>query len=248
MVAACVISLACVVVVGALGFGWISTKLPICSDRLCGLHGTCREKSGNEVGSEKFECLCLSGWRGPSCALPTGCDDNPCGFHGRCSSDGSAHTCHCAPGWASDRCDTCADGFVGEHCAGAFVVSGLTEEKTEPFNGIYNRTELKCSEMPVYLHQFEMGTYTLRYLYRYTGGSVVGPWQIATATSLKTLSCTPSMSRVVFRSSRRGNVLNSTACPASPDAPGCKNSWQQLKLLQRSSEWVFVNLSVVAVH
>ena len=241
MLAACAILLAGVVVVG-LGFGW--TNPPICSGSPCGLHGVCREKLGSEVESARWECLCVSGWRGPGCAVPTGCDEDPCGLHARCSCDGSAYSCHCNPGWASDHCDTCADGFIGRHCAGAFAVSGLTQEQTKAFNGVYNRTELRCSDMPVYLQQFEVGAYTLRYLYRYTGGSVIGPWQIATATSLKTLSCTPSMSRVVFRSSRRDNILNSTACPESPDGPGCKNSWQ----IQRSSTWQFVNLSVVAAR
>eukprot|EP01047_Picozoa_sp_COSAG01_P044477 COSAG01_NODE_4023_length_5426_cov_7.423503_4_plen_784_part_00 len=93
----------------------------------CG-HGVC-VASGN--GAHDYHCICDYGWSGAAC------DHDPCAgvnctakkgehYSGACVRDADAlgHTCGCE------------SGYIGEHCAGAFIISGATHSD---LNGLYTR-------------------------------------------------------------------------------------------------------------
>jgi hypothetical protein len=84
-------------------------SVPYC-DQTCANGGTCTES--NRGGS----CECAPGWKGPTCAQPTGCDSNPCGSHGTCTASGASHSCSCEEGWSGRQDCAHGTGCDGHPC------------------------------------------------------------------------------------------------------------------------------------
>ena len=109
------------------------TGEPLCACNPSCDQGTCLGLPGG-TGRPDGTCRCNDCWSDSACDHATGCDGNPCGSHGSCSANGGSHTCQCDGGWNGDTCDTCAAGYIGEHCATAFAISGVSTFRT--CNGI----------------------------------------------------------------------------------------------------------------
>ena len=107
-----------------------------CEADSCGNHGTCREDGPG------FVCDCHQGWAGnkcdrcaegyvgdncdqcdegyvldgTKCVLAGNCEADSCGNNGTCREEGPGFVCDCDKGWAGNRCDRCAEGYVGDDC------------------------------------------------------------------------------------------------------------------------------------
>jgi hypothetical protein len=152
----------------------------------CG-HGHCAAEGGAS------SCECDSGWAssgndGEPCNHPTGCDSNPDCGHGSCVANGGEHTC------------ACETGYIGEHCAGAFTVSGSINPH---YNGLYNKTADVCHGKPIY----SSGDVDM---FKVANGSW---WMIDYGWSAK--SC------------HSNGYVDSVdgSCPESPDGIGCVGKW-----------------------
>eukprot|EP01049_Picozoa_sp_SAG25_P004280 SAG25_NODE_266_length_10666_cov_14.508943_11_plen_871_part_00 len=146
-----------------------------------------------------YRCSCHDGWSGAAC------DHDPCagadctatkGEHktGACvrEADGLGHTC------------ACESGYIGEHCADAFTVSGATRSD---LNGLYAKTAHTCHGQPVYQRGGSGGAV----LFRPSDSSY---WMVSDSEQL---DCEASG----FLSSSAGS------CTASPDGAGCAGQWHQ---------------------
>jgi|EP01047_Picozoa_sp_COSAG01_P005657 hypothetical protein len=110
-------------------------------------------------------------------------------------ADGLNHTCGCE------------SGYIGEHCAGAFTISGATRGE---LNGLYSRTNHTCHGKPVYQKGGSDG-YVLFQPSEYLVW-MVGSSERATGCEYEATG---------YLSSQDGS------CAASPDGAGCAGKWTQ---------------------
>ena len=106
-------------------------------------------------------------------------------------ADGGSHTC------------TCESGYIGEHCAPAFTISGAIT-----YNGVYSQTAHVCNGKPVYQKGGEDGYV----LFQPSGLSY---WEVS--LSERRLDCMAAG----YLMSYHGD------CPASPDGASCAGKWYE---------------------
>eukprot|EP01047_Picozoa_sp_COSAG01_P000977 COSAG01_NODE_20_length_38868_cov_34.606071_5_plen_188_part_00 len=134
-----------------------------------------------------------------------------CGEHDSCILDGQNPPYCCGCGAHSTGCKldadglghicTCESGYIGEHCADAFTISGATDSD---LNGLYTKTAHTCSGTPVYQKGWSDGyvLYSPDWLY----------WEVS--TSDHAISCKWDNS-----------ILSKVNCGGAPDG-SCRN-WRE---------------------
>uniref|UniRef100_A0A8C5BWX1 Notch receptor 3 n=1 Tax=Gadus morhua TaxID=8049 RepID=A0A8C5BWX1_GADMO len=112
-------------------------SLPTLSLDPCLSGGSCKDSINS------FQCSCLPGFTGPSCAMEVNeCQSSPCKNGGSCTDYVNSYTCSCRPGFTGIHCETniqdctesscfnggtctdkingysctCRNGFTGSHC------------------------------------------------------------------------------------------------------------------------------------
>ena len=130
-----------------------------------------------------------------------------CAVHSTCSRNSDdGYTCTCDAGYQflGGRCDHCKAGFLGDHCAVAFALSGANYTS---YNGVYTETDRVCNGKPV----FQQGGGDGFTLFWPTGQA---NWLASTGDAT---TCEPG---------GNGIYISSTSdCPVSPDGTGCAGRW-----------------------
>ena len=198
-------------VAAAGGLGCEAPPLPS-----CGARGRCVGRTQGQP-SDSRTCACDSGWSGSGCDSGDPCAGVDCKAEvphstGVClpNRDGLSHTCPCSVGWQGESCDSCESGYIGEHCAAAFALSGASGNFSNLTNGRYERLawpEHQCNHAPVYQRGGAGG-----------GGAVLywaSVWWVGPPTRLGDCEF-----------DRSGAYLNSH-CSANPDGEGCVGHWAE---------------------
>eukprot|EP01043_Picozoa_sp_COSAG02_P015655 COSAG02_NODE_672_length_18655_cov_7.874003_7_plen_875_part_00 len=167
----------------------------------------------------------VAGSSNPFCSgLPFLSD--PCNSHGSCYGAGQcfcdrgygpesklsgAPLCSCPVGWSGKNCDVCEQGYLGQHCAVAFRVTGANGTSgSSKINGEYVRTARICGGKPVY-EQPGLDGVVLSKL-----GSWAGWW---ISTSADCLMMDDGRQYVYSYPNGGGH------CSASPDGSDCVGKW-----------------------
>jgi hypothetical protein len=129
-------------------------------------------------------------------------DGHPdCGSHGSCQVHGTGHTCECE------------DGYIGQHCAGAFKITGAGD-----FTGLYTKSSYECNGKPVY----RMETNAQRILFKPDGFNL---WMIANGNPDDKIC------------GGLGVIASGVDCGDSPDDPGCAGRWQSVYGCPAGQAW-----------
>jgi Notch-like protein len=78
----------------------------VCSINTCQNGGTCRQ-----IAPTIAECLCQTGFTGPTCSLGDSCTTLPCKNGGGCTT----LLADTGTNWSAYRC-VCPSGFYGQNC------------------------------------------------------------------------------------------------------------------------------------